>query len=803
MKVTFLEAHEPLTKSFDLDDQGNLVKSSYPVVKSFKSHTAEVADTKSFYTQLAQHAAKGRSLLKGQLQRPLEWESRAGSTNAHSETEYICFDLDLDLGFSTPEDFVAHLAKHYPQYYDVSYIAQMSGSYMVHVPTPLKCHIFFMCEPIAAPMLKQHLMDINLKLFPERLKLTKTNNALSWGVDITACQNDKLIYIAPPEINDSKIKDLCSFPRIKLVQGKVDYVKASHINIPSAESLKTQANNLINTLRETAGLPKRAKFEMKFQGSQAYLPTKEAASITGMKVDRGFVYFNFNGGDSWAYYHPEGRPEFIYNFKGEPTYLTKELLPDYWTECRSQEATNKQFEKTLTEAQNQGKRICLAFRNFRESRYMNGYYDPNTKSLDLNYCSREQLADFLQSNGLPVPEFYPDWNVIYDPTVPLNPYNPIDITNRTLNLFVPSKYMLNPPSALTKKVKQCPPLIHRVLMSLMGNDQALVDHWHNYAAYILRERKKTRTAWVFQGIEGTGKGLLFYKIMQPLLGEQNAQMVQFQELEERYTAAFEHLLWCVVDEADMSEHPKKAMIMSNLKNQITEPMLRIRRMHSNAYTAPNFTNYSFHSNNKREPVVISDSNRRFNVAPFQMFPLGFTKKEAEEDIAKELDDYANFLYNLKIDYIAVSVPIRNEAMQLAIENSRSSIDMIADIIKSGDIQALWDSLPHDPNALDIQMSVRYQSYKNVLEDIVRTRRAKLHRDEILAIFQFNIGNIPTSPAKFTRFCGHHGLDIRPVNIDCKTVRGIDIGKWEAPEEWWEEKTKEIETPSLKLVAKEA
>jgi hypothetical protein len=802
MKVTFLEAHEPLTKSFDLDDQGNLIKSSYPVVKSFKSHTIDVNDTKTFSTHLSLHAAKGRSLLKGPLQRPLEWESRAGSTNAHAETEYICFDLDLDLGFTTPEDFVAHLGKHYPQYLSVSYIVQYSGSYMIHTPTPLKCHIFFMCTPIAAPMLKQHLMDINLKLFPDRLKLTKTNNALSWGVDVTACQNDKLIYIAPPVLGEG-VKDLYAHPRIRFVQGTQELVNTGSLVIPSSESLKTLSNNLINTLREHAGLAKRAKFEMKFQGAQSYLPTKEAASITGMKVDRGFVYFNLNGGDSWAYYHPEGKPDFIYNFKGEPTYLTKELLPDYWTECRSQEATNKQFEKTLANAQKSGNRICLAFRNFRDSRYMNGYYNPSTNSLELNYCTREQLSDFLQSNGLPVPEFYPDWNVIYDPTVPLNPYNPIDTANRTLNLFVPSKYMLNPPSALTKKVKQCPPLIQRLLDSLMGGDQALVNHWHNYAAFILRERKKTRTAWVFQGIEGTGKGMLFYKIMQPLLGEQNAQMIQFQELEERYTVAFEQLLWAVIDEADMSEHPKKAMIMANLKNQITEPMLRVRRMHTNAYTTQNFTNYALHSNNKREPVVVSDSNRRFNVAPFQTTPLGFTTKEAEEDIIKELDDYANFLYNWQIDYVAVTTPIRNEAMMLAIENSRSSIDMIADIIKSGDIQALWDSLPHDPNALDIQMSVRYQAYKTVLEDIVRTKRTKLHRDEVLTIFQFNVGNIPTSPAKFTRFCGHHGLDIGPVNIDGKTARGVNVVKWDAPEEWWEEKIKEIGTPSLKLVAKEA
>jgi hypothetical protein len=41
-----------------------------------------------------------------------------------------------------------------------------------------------------------------------------------------------------------------------------------------------------------------------------------------MKMERGFVYFNLNGGDSWAYYHPIDNPTFIRNFKGEPMYRT-------------------------------------------------------------------------------------------------------------------------------------------------------------------------------------------------------------------------------------------------------------------------------------------------------------------------------------------------------------------------------------------------------------------------------------------------------------------------------------------------
>ena len=87
--------------------------------------------------------------------------------------------------------------------------------------------------------------------------------------------------------------------------------------------------------------------------------------ITDMKTERGFVYFNLNGGDSWAYYHPSESPEFIYNFKGEPTYKTSELLPQYWAKLTQQAASGAPDAKG---------NIYLAFREFTSGVYWNGIY---------------------------------------------------------------------------------------------------------------------------------------------------------------------------------------------------------------------------------------------------------------------------------------------------------------------------------------------------------------------------------------------------------------------------------------------
>ena len=83
---------------------------------------------------------------------------------------------------------------------NISYVVQYSASYKVSDKL-LRCHIFMqLIKPMPAPLLKQWLKDLNFNTqeLYNALALTKTHMALRWPLDITTCQNDKLIYIATP-----------------------------------------------------------------------------------------------------------------------------------------------------------------------------------------------------------------------------------------------------------------------------------------------------------------------------------------------------------------------------------------------------------------------------------------------------------------------------------------------------------------------------------------------------------------------------------------------------------------------------
>lgn len=209
MKVFFLEAGEPLTKQYRLVNN-ELQTKSYPHVSEFKSHETEVNSIQELYEAIKWHAACGHCLLKGYLSHPLAFESRAGSTNPDTPTEFIVLDVD-GLPDHTPEQVMDKLNLG-----QIPHVLQYSSSQGISPKKGLSCHIFFLLtKPTPPSQIKQWLIQKNLEVFQDHLSLTASGVALHYPIDITACQNDKLIYIAPPICTPPSL-DTFTQPRIQL-----------------------------------------------------------------------------------------------------------------------------------------------------------------------------------------------------------------------------------------------------------------------------------------------------------------------------------------------------------------------------------------------------------------------------------------------------------------------------------------------------------------------------------------------------------------------------------------------------------
>ena len=756
MKITLLNAHLPLTKTYELLHTGEVEKSAYPNVWQVSSLDENVKTLNDFADVIALHGSKGNCLLKGNVLRPLINESRKDSTDRNATTDWLCLDIDgVD---STVEEILKGMGLG-----NVSYVLQWSGS-MGITSQDLRCHVFVMLsKPVSAPLIKQWLIQMNheVPVLRAHQTLTKTGNSLLWGLDITACQADKLIYIAPPILKGIK-SPLGKKPRVSVVNKALQtFEMIGRIN--TTEQNRGLTDTRVLELRDREGLPKR-KMTYKHVGGHEILVKPGECIATGIKVDRGFVYFNLNGGDSWAYYHPENNPDYIFNFKGEPVYLTKELLPQYWESLQTQ--AYRVSSSGLT---------YLSFLDRKTSCYWRGTYEEGKDHLEIYSAKNESMVrQFADSNGLRIGDNIPEWDMEFNPHDDVR----VNFTDQMVNTFQRTEYMKAEPPR--RPVKSCPPITFKIIQHVLADDVEAIEHFMNWLAFIVQERERTMTAWIFQGTQGTGKGLLFNKILAPIFGVEQTVIKRANELSEKWTDFVAGKFIVFIDEIQTSAFKDEAGVIANLKNFITEPTVTVRMMNKNSYAVQNYTNWIMASN-KPDPVTVDKEDRRFNVGPYQAAKLVISQAELD-DIPGELQTFYNYLMAYTVDHEQVTTPLQGAARETLIQLSQSTSETTATCLREGNLQFFFDQLPtsdaYKANAMTFN---KVEDFRKVLTDIVyRTKKdgsCSIKRDEMYTMFDYTVGGMSPSPATFTRFLGHRQIFIKPVSVDGKTERGF-VTNWD-------------------------
>lgn len=748
MKLTFLSAAVPLTKTFVLNS-GELEKLSHPKITSCTSHEEEVTTIEQFKTALEAHADQGHCLLKGNTNRPLVKESRAGSTDPNAKTSWVCLDIDGLKDTTEVDDLLKPLGLA-----DVDHIIQYSSSMGVDPKKGLSAHVYMFTDKEAVPeFLKRWLINENLTqdILQNNLNLTRTGNALRWGLDVTTCQNDKLIYIAPPILGKG-VTDKLSGQRIKLVKRGKRSLKLP-TNVPNAEATQQLIQKGLNLIRARDGLPPKA-LSTRHTGSIDWVANPDVAQVTGIKEDGPFVHLNINGGDSWAYWHHKSNPEFIHNFKGEPSYKTSELLPEYWETVQKDVGGANVSDSGIH---------YLAFRDFRTANYYNAIWTPETKELEIAQArSVSQLQHFMKSNGQPEISFVPDWKVLFDP----HSNKIVDLEKRIINEFQPSNFMLLEASDSAR----VPPVIKKTLWHLLGSDQQAYEHWLNWIAVILQYRIKTQAAWIVHGTTGTGKGTLVNEILKPIF--KYVEFRRTRELDSQFNEFLEKTLILWIDEAEIGGKNGGSFIENDMKNYITEPWVTIRRMHMAGYLAPSYVNTMLSSNNGK-PMILRPNDRRFNVAPFQDEAITYVSGE-RDTIPSELPEFAQYLLAFPADKDLARVPMDNSAKKAMIYINRAGTDVVVDALKKGDLKFFTDAKPIDFTLLAHSDQSAASRYVELVDSM--SKRDYLLREELQLLLGYLMDDIPKSPYKFTSFVKHHDILFEEVIHNGKPATGVKT-KW--------------------------
>ena len=764
MQISFLSAsdHTPLTKRFALEN-GSLTKTSYPMVRNFSSTTYDIDTIQQFYDKTIEHAEQGDCLLKGKLNRVLSSESRAGSTSSIDSTQWVLFDLDNIIGFTSVEDFIHSVLS--PEFHDCSYIVHMSSSAGIKDNEALNCHLaFFLDREMPAPILKVYLEQLNYTsaaLHPQ-LELSACGSSMKYPLDITTCQNDKLIFIAPPVFDglDDPVAE-----RIRLVQKGSDHVQLALPTV-NPEIVRNTKDELIAQLRKAAGL-KAKKIQYKSQGEIEYVANPDEAAITGVRKARGFVYLNLNGGDSWAYYFPEDNPEFVFSFK-EPgiAYRLKDINSHYYRSYKSEMGQTQ--DKELPEV------VPFVFRDLRTDQYYNGTYNTVTGKHDVHKVStKSRMTDFMLNHGQEMPKRVEDWTRVFDPTNPRT----INFSNKWINTYVPTEYVLKPNVDVTEP----PELISRIIKHVVDYDLDAYDNFINWLACVFQYRTKIGTAWVFTGTEGTGKGLLFDYIIKPILGAAYCPQKGMETIEESFNAWIETCLVMNFNEARLVDSKQVSRILNKLKNMITEPYLTVRGMRQDGFEVPSYCNLIFTSN-YNDAIKLSLEDRRFWVAPRQNQKLIITQEEVES-LKDMLFDFAGYLANYDTDLSrARNIELNDAKIEMA-NASQTSHDQYFAALEKGDLDFFAQFLTTQP---DTDSAYSYYEYEAVIKRWLEGRGApmKCYREEFHLVYNYiQNDRYKMSQNKFVRACTHNNLTLKKMrrHDDSSFTTGLEI-TWECDPE---------------------
>ena len=453
MRVYFLDAARSTIKMTKRITPSG--KEAYPLVKYFTSYEETVETISDLYAVIQNHAKQGHCLIKGSLNRQLHNEDRRNATSTDDVTQYVCFDFDR---FETPN---LDLVLEDMGLQDVSYVVQYSSSHgLAENAGTVSAHVFMLLDkPVQAPVLKNWLIKLNIdiKSFKEQLSLSRTKTTLRWPLDVTTCQNDKLIYIAPP-VFVKPLQDPLK-QRIQLVKRKYGRIDATMVSDAPADALKTKERKILNDLRASEDLPPR-RASSAWVGNIEVISKPDECVVTGVRESGEFIRLNINGGDSWAYWHPKNNFDLIHDFKTDAWYKTKELVPGYYKDCVSK-------QQSVTETPTEDDDLILAFRDFKTAHYYNGLWNPETEKLTLYQARNEtQLNHWMQSHGRVLGNYIPIWDIVFEPR---SAKKRVDVENHRINLFEPTEYM-----RLARKSHDLNsfPNITQILLHMLGENES-------------------------------------------------------------------------------------------------------------------------------------------------------------------------------------------------------------------------------------------------------------------------------------------------------------------------------------------
>lgn len=775
---------------------------AYPNAKSLTSHEKVYPLTKKgMHERLADmrfFAAQGGCLLRGNLKTQIVNESRSGKTDVTAPNQTLMLDFDK-VGYDcahflkekkvgsmvgksvvVTEADIVRVAEMMLQYVgapdNVSYFVHASNS-MGMKNDKVSVHIEFVMETgVATTKQKEWLEAQNFMSsdLSQHMGLSRNKMALTMPLDPTVAHNTKLIYIGNP-IFEKLDQNPVQGERIYFVEKEHLLLNSDFVKSIDGSKLHAMKEKALDIRRQAEGLKKFAiktkNLRVGHESVRVYTNT-ERLSLDIAYEQGDFVYCNVNGGDSHAYYFMKRDPTLMLNFKNEPAFKIKDANPEFY------EHVCELYKEEM--AKNSGGQFFLR----RKSNDKGTIYGITLDEATGDVVCCEELPDtatedWCEHHAILRPDAIPFANIFFDPTAQSGRETLVEgnIVTDLINIYsVPDTvtkkervdFVMTYDDSLELLSEHCP-ATYLLMMHVCANDKIMCRHFVNWLAVGAQTKDKTQTTFLFQGTQGTGKGLLFDHIIKPLFGTQYCAQVNLEALEEKYTGYLESTLFLLIDEFRHGDAQATKFLENKLKLFVTEKVMPLRKMqHDVDPKCRTYFNTIFFSNN-RDAVRIPEGDRRINVGARQEVKLRsiFGKNSQREQmkaisemieaINGEQNRFIGAIMQMQADADAARLVLENEAKALMQRASRTKVEDFQAAIEDGNLAYFVDT------AMSVVEPTLRMDIQNALSQIVISYSAQIS------------GDLPSAFIEMQALAPFYGMasDLRSQNA------AFNLQKWAA------------------------
>ena len=156
--------------------------------------------------------------------------------------------------------------------------------------------------------------------------------------------------------------------------------------------------------------------------------------------------------------------------------------------------------------------------------------------------------------------------------------------------------------------------------------------------------------------------------------------------------------------------------------------------------------------------------------------------EIMQAIEDELFSHFCYLNQMEVDLGAAKRPYDNEQRRSLMAVSQSTSEAIANALLDGNIDFLLEQLPGEEIADSYApAAIKAQAYTEIIRALLQTLadkenkgRYKVSRDDLFIIFDYCVGNMPSSPTKFTQYMNHKGITLVKARFGNTVRPGIEL-----------------------------